>query len=191
MKKNISGTTDDQASKLDRKTVERNRRIHMKGLCFKLASLIPAHHFKPSRETVTQLDQLDYAASYITQLRGKIEKLKRMKEQRAAASSSLGSNSMSTNMIDHNMMIGTRQLPIVDLRDLGPCIEVILVSGLQKNFMLYEVISILQEEGADVVSASFYTAGDKVFHTIHAQVKISRVGVETSRVRQRLQELIY
>ncbi|KAG6633099.1 hypothetical protein I3843_12G025300 [Carya illinoinensis] len=189
MKKNIS-STDDQASKLDRKTVERNRRIHMKGLCFKLASLIPPHHFKPSRRTVTQLDQLDYAASYITQLRGKIENLKRKKEQRAA-SSNLGSSSMSTNLIDQNMMIGTRQLPIVDLRDLDPCIEVILISGLQKNFMLYEVISILQEEGADVVSACFYTAGDKVFHTIHAQVKIARFGVETSRVRQRLQELIY
>ncbi|KAF5459877.1 hypothetical protein F2P56_019789 [Juglans regia] len=189
MKKNIS-STDDQASKLDRKTVERNRRIHMKGLCFKLASLIPAHHFKPSRETVTQLDQLDYATSYITQLRGKIEKL-RLTKERAASSSTSGSSSMSTNMIDHNMTIGTRQLPIVDLRDLGPCIEVVLISGLQKNFMLYEVISILQEEGADVVSASFYTAGDKIFHTIHAQVKISRVGVETSRVRQRLQELIF
>ncbi|KAG2675832.1 hypothetical protein I3843_12G025400 [Carya illinoinensis] len=185
MKKNI-GSTDDQASKLDRKTVERNRRIHMKGLCFKLASLIPTCQFKPSR-----LDQLDYAASYITQLRGKIEKLKRTKEQRAATSSSSGSSIMSTNMIDHNMMIGTRQLPIVDVRDLGPCIEVILISGLQKNFMLYEVINILQEEGADVVSACFYTAGDKVFHTIHAQVKISRVGIETSRVRQRLHELIY
>ncbi|KAF5933285.1 hypothetical protein HYC85_029456 [Camellia sinensis] len=35
--------------KLDRKTVERNRRIHMKALCVKLTSLIPPNHFKPSK----------------------------------------------------------------------------------------------------------------------------------------------
>lgn len=44
MKKSIS-----ESSRPDRKTVERNRRIHMKGLCFKLASLIPSHHFKHSK----------------------------------------------------------------------------------------------------------------------------------------------
>ena len=36
-------------SKLDRKTVERNRRIHMKGLCLRLTSLVPPHYFNPSR----------------------------------------------------------------------------------------------------------------------------------------------
>lgn len=36
-------------NKLDRKTVERNRRIHMKGLCLRLTSLVPPHYFNPSR----------------------------------------------------------------------------------------------------------------------------------------------
>ncbi|KAG6635226.1 transcription factor bHLH162-like [Carya illinoinensis] len=168
----------DDATKPDRRTVERNRRIHMKGLCFKLASLIPdLHYFKPSRDMVSQQDKLDYATRYITQLRERIEKLKRRKERAVAVS--LGNSS--------NMGIGS-SLPIVDLRDLGSSIEVILISGLQKNFM-YEVTCILQEEGGEVVSSSFHTVGDKIFHTIHAQAKISRIGVETSRVRQRLQEL--
>lgn len=74
-----------------------------------------------------------------------------------------GSNTMDT------MMFGSR-LPVFDLRDLGSSIEVIVVSGLQKSFMVYEIISILEEEGAEVVSASFSTVGDKVFHTVHAQV---------------------
>ncbi|XP_040986530.1 transcription factor bHLH162-like [Juglans microcarpa x Juglans regia] len=176
-----TGSNDD-ATKPDRKTVERNRRIHMKGLCFKLASLIPnLQNIKPSRDMVSQQDKLDYATRYITQLRERIEKLKRKKEQVAV---SLGTG--SCNMID-----GTGNgswLPVVDLRDLGSSIEVILISGLQKNFM-YEVTCILQEEGAEVVSSSFYTVGDKIFHTVHAQPKISRIGVETSRVWQRLQEL--
>jgi hypothetical protein len=40
---------NSESSRLDRKTVERNRRIHMKDLCLKLASLLPPHLFKPSK----------------------------------------------------------------------------------------------------------------------------------------------
>ncbi|KAF5476830.1 hypothetical protein F2P56_003525 [Juglans regia] len=177
-----TGSNHD-ATKPNRKTVERNRRIHMKGLCFKLASLIPddLHYIKPARNMVSQQDKLDYATRYITQLRERIEKLKRKKEQVAV---SLGTG--SCNMIDDTG--NGSWLPVVDLRDLGSSIEVILISGLQKNFM-YEVTCILQEEGAEVVSGSFSTVGEKIFHTVHAKPKISRIGVETSRVWQRLQEL--
>lgn len=41
--------SNGESSSLDRKTVERNRRIHMKGLCLKLASLLPPHVCKPSK----------------------------------------------------------------------------------------------------------------------------------------------
>lgn len=112
---------------------------------------------------LSQLDQLGYSTSYIKQLRERVEKLKSRKEQ---VIMSLGS---SSNTIE-KMKIGSK-LPIIDLREFGSStIEVILITGLQKNFMLSEVLSILQEEGAEVVSASFSAVGDKVFHTIHAQV---------------------
>lgn len=169
--------------KPDRKTTERNRRIHMKSLCFKLSSLIPPNQFKTSKDMLSQQDQLEQAANYIKQLKERIEELKGRKE---LATRVAGTNN---NLIDA-VMIGLR-LPVIDLRDLGSSLEVMLISGLNKNFMLYEVISVLEEEGAEVVSASVSTVGDKVFHSLHAQVKISRVGVETSRVWQRLQELIY
>lgn len=110
---------------------------------------------------LSQLDQLDCAASYIRQLKERIGKLQGKKEQEMSL--------RTRKNVMNSMKIGSR-LPVVDLRDLGSTIEVILISGLQKNFMLYEVISILHEEGAEVVSASFSTVGDKVFHTIHAQV---------------------
>ncbi|KAK9278846.1 hypothetical protein L1049_028425 [Liquidambar formosana] len=177
-------SSSSEQAKLDRKTVERNRRIHMKGLCFKLGSLIPPHHFKPSsKDMVSQQDQLDQAATYIKKLRERIEELKGMKQL------AMGNTGISTGNITEPMMAGLI-LPVVELRDLGSSLEVVLVSGLKKNFMLYEVIVILEEEGAEVVHASFSTVGDKIFHTIHAQVKISRVGVDTPRVWQRLQELI-
>ncbi|KAL2515740.1 basic helix-loop-helix (bHLH) DNA-binding superfamily protein [Forsythia ovata] len=66
-------------NKMDRKTIERNRRIIMKDLCFKLTSLIPPPHSKPAKEILSQFDQFDQAASYIKQLRERIEELKRRK----------------------------------------------------------------------------------------------------------------
>ncbi|XWS50976.1 hypothetical protein CRYUN_Cryun12cG0137000 [Craigia yunnanensis] len=186
MKKNSGG--GDSTSKPDRKTIERNRRIHMKTLCFKLASLITHHDFKPCKEIVSQQDQLDLAAAYIKHLTEKIEKLKEMKEQ-VLKSMEASSSSNSSSIMNTAASVGL-SLPVVELRDLGSSIEVILITGLNKNFMLYEVISILEQEGGEVVSASFSTVGGKIFHTLHAQAKISRVGVETTRVCQRLQELI-
>lgn len=75
----------------------------------------------------------------------------------------------ANNDLIEAMMIGLR-LPVIDLRDLGSSLELMLISGLNKNFMLYEVITVLEEEGAEVVSASVSTVGDKVFHSLHAQV---------------------
>jgi hypothetical protein len=114
---------------------------------------------------LSQLDQLDYAASYIKQLRERIEQLEGRKEE----ARSLDTN--SNKMIQDTMKIGSK-LPLIDLKDMGSIIEVSLISGLHKNFMFSEVISILQEEGAEVVSSSFSTVGDKVFHSIHAQVLV-------------------
>ncbi|KAL6174888.1 hypothetical protein ACLB2K_051533 [Fragaria x ananassa] len=187
--------TSETSSKLDRKTVERNRRIQMKGLCFKLASTVPPQYFKSSKskEMMTQQSQLDLAASYIKQLTEIIENLKERKEKELRSQSGTSNKSSITNVDRANnkaVVVGSR-LPVIKMSESGSCIEVMLISGLNKNFMFYEVISVLEEEGAEVVSANFSTVGDKVFHTIHAQVKISRVGVETTRVWQRLEDLIY
>lgn len=90
--------------------------------------------------------------------------------------SQLGSsNKSSINNVDRAnkaTVVGSR-LPVVKLSESDSSIEVMLISGLNKNFMFYEVISVLEEEGAEVVSANFSTVGDKVFHTLHAQVIIS------------------
>lgn len=114
---------------------------------------------------LSQQDQLEQAANYIKQLKERIEELKGRKE---LATRVAGTNN---NLIDA-VMIGLR-LPVIDLRDLGSSLEVMLISGLNKNFMLYEVISVLEEEGAEVVSASVSTVGDKVFHSLHAQVNFT------------------
>lgn len=76
----------------------------------------------------------------------------------------------------NNVVNSEMQLPVLELRDLGSGIEVMMVSGLNnKTFMLYEVIGVLEEEGAEVVNASFSTVGDKIFYTVHAQVRTTTI----------------
>ncbi|XP_052520160.1 LOW QUALITY PROTEIN: uncharacterized protein LOC128071316 [Budorcas taxicolor] len=162
------------SEKLDRKTVERNRnrRIHMKTLCLRLTSLIPRQHFKPSKDLLSLPDQLAQAGTYITQLKERVEELQRRKQEALSNIGAIGST--------ENSPMSSITYPLFELRDLGSRLEIVLVTGMKKKFMLYEVISILTEEGAEVVNASVSTIGAKVFHTLHAQVKVSRVGVDTS-----------
>lgn len=40
-----TGTTTTATTAMERKEIERNRRLHMKSLCSKLASLIPKEHY--------------------------------------------------------------------------------------------------------------------------------------------------
>ncbi|KAI3464070.1 hypothetical protein Pfo_020733 [Paulownia fortunei] len=166
-------------NKLERKTIEKNRRIRMKGLCYKLVSLIPADHFKPAK-----VYQLEQAAGYIKLLRERIEELRRRKTQ------ALMNTDSTIDITSNAVTMSGSNLPILKIRDLNSSLEVVLISGLRKNFMLHQVISILEQEGAEVVSVSLSTIGDKIFHTLHAQVKVSRLGVDTSRICERIQELI-
>ncbi|GFS40460.1 hypothetical protein Acr_00g0068670 [Actinidia rufa] len=170
--------------KLDRKTAERNRRIYLKGLYFKLTSLIPPPRFKSSKDRVSQHNLLDQAATYINQLKERVDELK---ARRAIAMTNTCTNNNTTR---DTRMFRSYELPVLELKDLGSSFEVVLITGLERNLIMHEVIDMLEDEGAEVVSASFSTVGDKVFHTYHAQVKISRFGVDTSRVYQRMQEFI-
>ncbi|KAI3464068.1 hypothetical protein Pfo_020731 [Paulownia fortunei] len=170
--------------KLERKTIEKNRRIEMKGLCSRLVSIIPADHFNPAKEFLSQQDQLEQAAGYIKILRERVEELRRRKTQ------ALMNTDPTIDVTNNTPTIGGSNLPILRIRDLNSSLEVVLISGLQINFVLHQVISILEQEGTEVVTVSLSTIGDKIFHTLHAQVKDSRVGVDTSRIGERIQELI-
>ncbi|CAM0879385.1 unnamed protein product [Alopecurus aequalis] len=180
--------------KMERKDVEKNRRLHMKGLCLKLSSLVPptsTHHIRhyPSnsnsssnKDTITQLDQLDSAAAYIKQLKGRIDDLKRRKERGVAgagcsSSSSAGNNKAST------------ALPVIEVRHQESTLDVALVSEAGKPFKLHEVIAVLEQEGAEVVSASFSLVADKIFYTLHSQALCPRIGLDADRVSHRLHAL--
>ncbi|MCD7451230.1 hypothetical protein HAX54_010246 [Datura stramonium] len=176
----MKGSSTTAAEKPDRKTQEKNRRIEMKHLSSELLSLIPPHH--STKEVLTQQDQVDKAITYIGQLKERVDVLKRRKDEVVA---------QGTDDHSYKFMPTTPvTTPMVEVRELGSTIEVIIICGLQNNFTLQEVIIILEEEGAQVVTANYSTIGDKVFYTIHTQVKITRLGVDASMVHLRLQKLV-
>ncbi|KAG0493509.1 hypothetical protein HPP92_004503 [Vanilla planifolia] len=123
--------------KIDRKTVEKNRRMQMKNLCFKLASLIPKQEYI-SKDAMSQHDHLDQAAAYILKLRHGIERLKQRKESKPALE--------SIKQPTKNGRLGFK-LPVIEVRHQEPNLEVLLISGLEKRFAFHEVIGILEEEG--------------------------------------------
>ncbi|XP_047060581.1 transcription factor bHLH168-like [Lolium rigidum] len=187
-------------SKMERKDVEKNRRLHMKGLCLKLSSLVPAtstHHIRHyqssnassqcnnnNKDAITQLDQLDSAAAYIKQLKGRIDELKRRKQGGGGCSPSASGNKASSTTTT-----ATASLPVIEVRHQDSTLDVALVSEAGKPFKLHEVISVLEQEGAEVVSASFSVVGDKIFYTLHSQALCPRIGLEADRVTHRLHGL--
>uniref|UniRef100_A0ACD5TRJ4 Uncharacterized protein n=1 Tax=Avena sativa TaxID=4498 RepID=A0ACD5TRJ4_AVESA len=191
--------------KMERKDVEKNRRLHMKGLCLKLSALVPAtsthhiRHYQTSaannntsshsnnnhKDAITQLDQLDSAAAYIKQLKGRIDELKRRKQGGGCSSSSASGNKASSS----TTTAPAASLPVIEVRHQDATLDVALVSEAGKPFKLHEVIAVLEQEGAEVVSASFSVVGDKIFYTLHSQALCPRIGLEADRVSQRLHGL--
>lgn len=120
-----------------------------------------------SQESLSQQDQLDQTAAYIKELKERIDELKLKKEILALM------NNDDNIPMSSPISASFRVRPVVELREIGSStIEVLVVSGLDKNFRLCDVMSVLQEEGADVVGANISSVGDRVFHTLHAQVDI-------------------
>ncbi|KAK3183590.1 hypothetical protein Dsin_030876 [Dipteronia sinensis] len=150
----------------------------MKGLLGNLADLLPDPQHS-NKLSVAEI--LNEATSYIEQLQRNGELLERKKALLK------GDDDHKTS----NIIGSSSNLPIINFRTLDSILEVNLVSALNKNFMLYEIIAVLQGEGAEVVHAAHINAGDKTIYVIKSKAISSRIGVETSRVEERLKELIF
>ncbi|KAI3732045.1 hypothetical protein L1987_63242 [Smallanthus sonchifolius] len=176
------------SSRVDRRTIEKNRRIHMKDLYLKLHSLVP---HDSSREMVSLPDQLQEAANYIKKLQIKLEKMKEEKDNLTRMIKNLE--------IDHDkkiktssLMVGQQRTPQIDVREIGSSLEAILVTGVDFQFLFSETIRVIHEEGFDVVNASFSIINDIVVHTIHAQIGESYASENgVSRIIEKLNNIVY
>ncbi|OMO78228.1 hypothetical protein CCACVL1_14566 [Corchorus capsularis] len=118
---------------------------------------------------------VDQATAYVKQLQKRLGEYKEMKVQLEKERSE-----MRSKMIP----------PVLYMRDLGSNLEVHLITGLNMEFALSHFISILHEEGAEIISATCHHSGDRAIYTILSQAIYPRIGIATSSVQQRLKSLI-
>ncbi|XP_021895881.1 transcription factor bHLH168-like [Carica papaya] len=164
------------SSRQHRNIQERNRRLRMRELCSTLVSLLPP---QPTRVTVYEL--IGEAANYINQLK---ERIKAANDERNQVLKLLGGGNGDRT--------GEEIRAVVKLTSRNQCsLEVNIISGTNKTFMLHEVISILQEEGAQVSNIALHNiVGHRTIYVIHSQAINSRIGLETSRIEERLLDLL-
>ncbi|KAL7605403.1 hypothetical protein Lser_V15G16437 [Lactuca serriola] len=176
------------SSRVDRRTVEKNRRIHMKALYSKLHSLVP--HNSSSREVISLPDQLQEAANYIKKLQIKLEKMNEEKDNL------MGIQKLEINHEDKiknsNLMVEQQRIPKIDVRGTGSSLEAILITGVDFQFLFSETIRVIHEEGFDVINATFSIVNDTVFHTIHAQIGENYAQENgVSRIKEKLNSIAY
>ncbi|XP_021293485.1 transcription factor bHLH167-like [Herrania umbratica] len=154
-------------TRMNRNLIERERRSQMKVLFSNLVALLPPH---PSKMSIHAL--LERATIYVNQLQKRTEELKQKKAQ-----------------LEEGQSTATRISPVIKITDFDSTIQVNLVAGTDMKFALCDIISILEEEGAEVLSATYHIVGNKVVLSLHSQAAYSRIGIQNSRVRDRLKRL--
>ncbi|KAF3451466.1 hypothetical protein FNV43_RR07561 [Rhamnella rubrinervis] len=177
------------SSRTDRKTIERNRRNQMKVLYSKLNSLVPQ---QSSREVTSLTDQLDEAAKYIKKLQTSLEKMKEKKHSLMGTERGNMMSSTSTSAFSSGVSSMGVKSPQIEIRQMGLALEIVLITGLDFQFMFNETIRVLHEEGVDIVNASFSVVEDTVFHTIHSQIGESAMmdPEAAARISERLNKFI-
>ena len=105
---------------------------------------------------------LDHATTYIKQLQKRIETLKQTKQLLQGSTDETGGVRCQ--------MSGASRSPVITVRDMGSSLELLLISGSNKKFRLHEVISVLEEEAAQVVTVNQCIVGDRICYSIHSEV---------------------
>nr|GMD72164.1 transcription factor bHLH168-like [Ipomoea batatas] len=156
--------------KAGRHLAEKQRRQKQKGLYAQLASLVVSGEnclVLQEKKKRSVLDLLDQATNYIKQLEKHINELKAR-------------------------MDSLQQVPVeIAVKESEILLEINIVCGSEnKKLKMHKVIQILEEEGAEVVSASFSTVDLKIYHTILCKAFLPRLGMDTIMVQQRLKNFI-
>ncbi|XP_051128803.1 transcription factor bHLH162 [Andrographis paniculata] len=167
-----SERSPNSVTKADRKTVEKNRRNHMKSLCSSLSSLIvpPNPPTSSSREGcgVSSIqDQVESATHYIRRLEEKVEMLRNKKtdlQKSTAVVSGAGNN---------NKLIIPAAIDVDVSVDADFVIKVALMTDLNSHHSVFmEALRILsQEAAAQILTASYSVTPHLVFHTIYANIE--------------------
>lgn len=107
-------------------------------------------------------DQLEEATDYIKKLQTRLERMKERRDNIQAAG--------RVKISSETLMARVMKVPQVEIHEMGSVLEVILITGLDCQFLFSETIRVLHEEKAEVVNARFSVLDTTVFQTIHSKV---------------------
>ena len=103
---------------------------------------------------------IDHSASYMMQLK---EKVNNLREKKKTLLGDVGNLSEGSSFI----------LPKLSICSRGSIIKMNLIMDLSmKKVMLHELVSVFEEEGAQVMSANLQNLNDRTAYTIIAQVYV-------------------
>ncbi|KAE8713913.1 hypothetical protein F3Y22_tig00110204pilonHSYRG00236 [Hibiscus syriacus] len=161
---------------MSRNLIERERRSNMRDLFSRLFSLLPP---QPARRSSIP-DRLELATEHINQLRTRLEGLEQRRSQLEEA---------------HRATRSTMMSPIINISEYSNIsgMEINLITGSELNLSLSEIITIIQEEGAQVLSLTHSKAANMNILSIRChQDEISYYinGIDRLRLLQRLSTLI-
>lgn len=116
-------------------------------------------------------DKIDAAVKYIQILQVELEKYKEKKEK-------LMNRKREHSCITNDIKSTTKPSPHLEIHEMGPDLDMVLVNGLHDSFTSFnEIIQVLHQQGAEVVQASFSNTGSSVFHILHPKVGLSDLNI--------------
>ncbi|KAJ3686777.1 hypothetical protein LUZ61_015941 [Rhynchospora tenuis] len=141
---------------IERKIVEKKRRIELESLLLRLQSILPPD--KSSQE-----DPLHQAAICIKKLE---ERIKMLRQIRDIEKSLLE----KTTEIKTDTGVGIpREVPTVAICCKEKELEIIVVSSVERRLRFCEVIDLLEREGICITKGTQSVVGDRVQHAIYAE----------------------
>ncbi|KAI4371054.1 hypothetical protein MLD38_019330 [Melastoma candidum] len=149
-------------SRPDRKTMEKNRRNQMKALISDLNAIVQRPN-SPGQSSagngvVPMPDQLEGATRYIQGLQIRIERLKKKKQSLLIQR-------------DPDTRGRVSMAPKVEIQRMGTSLEVTLITSSDSQLMFKETLRVLEEEGAEILNATYSSSGGTILHSIHCEVR--------------------
>ncbi|XP_021288585.1 transcription factor bHLH162-like [Herrania umbratica] len=171
------------SAKIERKIIEKNRRNHMKNLYCRLNSLLPRH---TSKEPLSLPDQIDEAVNYIKSLQ---TRLKESREKKESLTGRKRSHRCANTTAAEAAAVS--RSPEISINETDSAIEVVLMTGQDCQFMFYEMIRILHEEGAQVLNANFSVLGNTIVHIVHAEIGAHMFTFGAEKIKEKLNKFVH
>jgi len=172
------------------KVVEKQRRNKMKALCSTLISLLPEEYLKTK---CTLSDKLLEAIKHIRHLQDKLidlEKKRDVLKLSATVKPFSNSSSVYKTLQDSQARPSNVQdkFQIIRVRKFGPGIQV-TVNTVKNQIDFSSLLMVLEETGAEVVSATVSAINDRVFYSIHSKLSDFR-HFDTAVLQGRIDQLM-